>query len=384
MTQNFLRLESLSTIESDLINFRQHLHQHPELSNEEFKTTQTIKEKLATFNLTPLDLNLKTGLVVSIKGAQPGPIIVLRGDIDALPIQEEAEISNPSLNPGIMHACGHDFHASAVLGAAAILEQNKHLFNGEIRVLFQSAEETGLGAPEFIKVGVLEGAKAIFGLHNDPTLPLGTIGSKAGELTAGVDRFELTIYAKGAHAAKPHEGNDPIIILGQIITSLQSIISRRVASNENAVVSITQVTSGSTWNVIPDTAYIQGTVRTFGAQTRSLINQQFHKIIKGIGETFGASIEIKWHQGPPSVTNDKTLVEYALSLAKANQFEAEYVNASPIGEDFAFFQEVIPGAFVMVGMGEEYPLHHPKFKVNDSILYKTAHYLAELAANATR
>ncbi|AIR70248.1 M20 peptidase aminoacylase family protein [Dickeya fangzhongdai] len=359
--------------------FRHDLHQHPELSNQEFETTRKIRAVLEKEGIRILDLPLKTGLVAEVGGLQDGPLVVVRSDIDALPIEEESGVEFSSKNAGVMHACGHDFHSSAALGAAILLKRVEQELKGTVRILFQAAEETGLGAPEVIAVGALDGATAIFGIHNDPTLPVGVIGGKDGALTAGVDRFEIKIAAKGCHAAKPHEGNDPIIILGQLISAVQTIISRTVPSDNNAVVSITQVHSGSTWNVIPDTAYVEGTVRTFSQAVRDLIEQRFRQIVAGIASTFGAEIEFIWHAGPPSVVNTPRWVEFALQVADDEGFEARRVEASPIGEDFAFYQQKLPGTFMMVGSGGPYALHHPKFRVDDSALFPTAHYLYQLA-----
>ncbi|QYM93230.1 M20 peptidase aminoacylase family protein [Dickeya zeae] len=359
--------------------FRHELHQHPELSNQEFETTKKIRAVLEKEGVRILELPLKTGLVAEVGGLQDGPLVVVRSDIDALPIEEESGVEFSSKNAGVMHACGHDFHSSAALGAAILLKRIEPELKGTVRILFQAAEETGLGAPEVIAVGALDGASAIFGIHNDPTLPVGVIGGKDGALTAGVDRFEIKIAAKGCHAAKPHEGNDPIIILGQLISAVQTIISRTVPSDNNAVVSITQVHSGSTWNVIPDTAYVEGTVRTFSQAARDLIEQRFRQIVAGIASTFGAEIEFIWHAGPPSVVNTPHWVDFALQVADAEGFEARRVDASPIGEDFAFYQQKLPGTFMMVGSGGPYALHHPKFRVDDRALFPTAHYLYQLA-----
>ncbi|AJC68034.1 M20 peptidase aminoacylase family protein [Dickeya zeae] len=359
--------------------FRHELHQHPELSNQEFETTKKIRAVLEKEDIRILELPLKTGLVAEVGGLQEGPLVVVRSDIDALPIEEESGVEFSSKNAGVMHACGHDFHSSAALGAAVLLKRIEPELKGTVRILFQAAEETGLGAPEVIAVGALDGASAIFGIHNDPTLPVGVIGGKDGALTAGVDRFEIKIAAKGCHAAKPHEGNDPIIILGQLISAVQTIISRTVPSDNNAVVSITQVHSGSTWNVIPDTAYVEGTVRTFSQAARDLIEQRFRQIVAGIASTFGAEIEFIWHAGPPSVVNTPHWVDFALQVADAEGFEARRVDASPIGEDFAFYQQKLPGTFMMVGSGGPYALHHPKFRVDDRALFPTAHYLYQLA-----
>lgn len=367
-----------------LVQYRRERHQYPELSNQEFETTKSIRAELEKHGITVLDLPLATGLVAEIKGAQAGKTVVLRSDIDALPILEEAEVAFPSKNEGVMHACGHDFHLSAALGAAILLQEKRAELKGTVRILFQAAEETGLGAPSVIETGVLNGADVIFGLHNDPTLPVGTLGTKAGALTAGVDRFEIKINAKGSHAARPHDGNDPIIMLSQVISATQSIISRNVPSHENAVVSITQVHSGSTWNVIPDSAYVEGTVRTFSQAVRELIEQRFRRIVEGIALSFGAEIEFLWHAGPPSVMNAEEWVDFTLETAADIGFIAKKVEASPIGEDFAFYQQQLKGVFVMIGSGGPYALHHPKFRVDDKALFPSAYYLAELAKRVLR
>ncbi|OSM95832.1 amidohydrolase [Lonsdalea populi] len=359
--------------------FRHDMHQYPELSHQEFETTRKIRAELEKEGIRILDLPLKTGLVAEIGRPETEPLVVLRADIDALPIEEESGVAFSSHHQGVMHACGHDFHTSAALGAAILLKRAESELKGRVRILFQAAEETGLGAPDVIAAGALDGATAIFGIHNDPTLPVGVIGGKDGALTAGVDRFEVKIAAKGCHAAKPHEGNDPIVIVGQLIGAVQTIVSRSVPSDNSAVVSITQVHSGSTWNVIPDTAYLEGTVRTFSAEARGLIEQRFRQIVAGIASTYGAEIELLWHAGPPSVVNTPHWVAFSLQVASDEGFEARRVESSPIGEDFSFYQQKLPGTFMMVGSGGPYALHHPKFRVDDRALFPTAHYLYSVA-----
>ncbi|MFT4272505.1 MAG: amidohydrolase [Pantoea sp.] len=364
-----------------LVAFRQELHRFPELSNQEFETTARLRQQLEHHQIRILDLPLKTGLVAEV-GPQQGPLIVLRSDIDALPIEEQSDVSFRSERPGVMHACGHDFHSSAALGAAILLKKQEATLPGRVRILFQAAEETGQGAPDVIATGALQDAKAIFGIHNDPSLPPGVIGSKAGPLTAAVDRFDITITGTGSHAAKPHEGNDPIIVAGQIIAATQTLISRNAPSADNAVVSITQVHSGSTWNVIPDSAWLEGTVRSFSQTTRERLEQRFREIVQGIGAAFGVVVKFNWHAGPPSVVNDAYWADFALQQASASGFEARVVEASPIGEDFAFYQQQLPGAFMMIGTGEPYALHHPAFRINDQVLLPTSRYLANLAVAA--
>lgn len=359
--------------------FRRERHRYPELSGEEVKTTAKIREVLTQHHIDILDLPLKTGLVAEIKGEKAGKTVILRSDIDALPINEESGVPFSSLNPGVMHACGHDFHLSAALGAAILLKQHQADLQGTVRILFQPAEETGVGALAVIESGALENADVIFGLHNDPTLPVGVLGTKPGALTAGVDRFDIRIAARGAHAARPHDGKDPIIVLSHIINTAQSVISRNLPSQENAVLSITHVASGNTWNVIPDSAYLEGTVRTFSQSARTLIEQRLRTLLQGIAAAFEVDIELGWYAGPPSVMNAPEWVDFTLTTAESVGFHTQRVEASPIGEDFAFYQQQIPGVFVMVGSGGPYALHHPKFKVDDSVLFPSAFYLYQLA-----
>lgn len=365
-----------------LVNFRRDLHLEPELSNEEFETTRKIKEALLLQNISILNLPLKTGVVAEIKGSKPGPTIALRCDIDALPILEQSEVSFTSKRQGVMHACGHDFHTSVILGTAFLLKKEENNLAGTIRLIFQPAEETGHGARAILGTHVLDDVDVIFGLHNDPTLKVGSLGTKHGALTAGVDRFEIHVTATGAHAAKPEEGNDPIIITGHIISTLQTIISRNVPPRETAVVSITQIHSGSTWNVIPDTAYLEGTVRTFSKTQRAFIQKRMEQILQGIGVTFNARVELVWHPGPPSVNNTPEWADFALEVGANAGYKTKVVEASSIGEDFAFYQEKLPGAFVMIGSGGPFDLHHPKFVVDEGAILPAAEYFRLLAVEA--
>ncbi|QKJ86845.1 Amidohydrolase [Paramixta manurensis] len=364
-----------------LVAFRHELHRFPELSNQEFETTERIRQQLEKYQIRVLPFSLETGLVAEV-GPQNGRLVVLRCDIDALPIDEQTELSYRSQRAGVMHACGHDFHSSAALGAAILLKQQEASLPGRVRILFQAAEETGQGAPQVIAAGALKDARVIFGIHNDPSLPAGVIGSKAGPLTAAVDRFDITVTGTGSHAAKPHQGNDPVVIAAQIVAAAQTLISRNVSSADNAVVSITQIHSGSSWNVIPDSAWLEGTVRSFSQSARERIEQRFRELVEGIGAAFAAEVRFNWHAGPPSVVNDAYWADFALQQATESGFDARVVEASPIGEDFAFYQQQLPGAFMMIGTGEPYALHHPAFRVNDEVLFPTSRYLANLAVAA--
>ncbi len=374
----------LQELETFLIEYRRNMHRYPELSHQEYQTTENIRQLLLSHGVTIVDTPLETGLVAQITGAETGPTIALRADIDALPIVEQSGVEFVSENEGAMHACGHDFHTSVVLGATILLNQQRDKLKGTVLVIFQAAEEVAQGAGKVLETGVLENVEAIFGFHNDPSLPVGTLGTKVGELTAAVDRFEIIAKAEGAHGAKPHEGVDPLIVLAQIIQAFQPIVSRNLAPDSHAVLSITQVHSGETWNVIPESAYLEGTVRNFSAENRQKVEQRIRKILEGIALANEIEIDLIWHASCPSVTNDEKWTTVSLEAAQAVGYETRIVKESAIGEDFAYYQEKIPGSFVMIGSGGPYELHHPKFRVDDTALFPAVKYFEALVLSVLK
>lgn len=372
-------------IERRLIDFRHDLHRNPELSGHEFRTTERIKNVLKKQEIRILDLPLKTGVVAEIGNGRSGADkIALRSDIDALPIREQSDVTFSSQNDGAMHACGHDTHTAIMLGAAWLLKQHEKELNGTVRMLFQPAEETGHGALSIINTGILDDVSLIFGLHNDPTLKVGEMGSRAHALTAAVDSFDIFIRANGSHAARPQEGTDPIMIAGQLIGAVQSIVSRNIASSDNAVISMTQIHGGNNWNVIPSEVVIGGTVRTFSEKVRAFIPKRLRQLFKGIGAAYGAEIELKWMPGPPSVVNDPEWTDFALRVAADSGYRTCIAAPTSIGEDFAFYQERVKGCFVVIGSGGPYPLHHPKFRADDRYLFPASRYFYSLAVSALR
>jgi len=375
-------LSIIENLEEELIKARHNFHRNPELSNEEFITTQTLRKLLSEAGIRILDLPLETGLVAEVTGNNEGPIIAIRCDIDALPITEETDIDYKSEVIGKMHACGHDFHASVILGAAYLLKQNEAILPGTVRFIFQAAEEKGHGAEAVISSGVLADVDAIFGLHSAPDLEVGSLGTNVGPVTAAVDRFEIEIRGIGTHASSPEMGVDPIIVAAHIITALQTIVSRNVSAFDQALISVTHIKSGNTWNVIPTTAYLEGTVRTLNVQTREFIPERMSQIIKGMADSFGATAELKWYAGPPATNNVKEWTSVALEVATKQKFNIKELPPSLVGEDFAFYQEQIPGAFVKIGTGGSYSLHNPKFIIDDAALIPSANYFAELAKRA--
>jgi len=278
-----------------------------------------------------------------------------------------------------MHACGHDFHTTVILGAAYLLKQQESTLPGTVRFIFQPAEETGKGAEKVLATGALSGVDAIFGLHSAPDLEVGSFGTNVGALTAAVDRFEIEITGVGTHASSPEKGIDPVIVASHIITALQTIVSRNVSAFDQALISITHLQSGNTWNVIPTTAYLEGTVRTVNAETREFVPKKMLQIVKGMADSFGATAELKWYAGPPATNNTKEWTSVAIDVAKEQGYVIKELPQTLIGEDFAYYQEKISGAFVNIGTGVSHSLHHPKFTVDDSAILPSANYFAKLA-----
>lgn len=365
---------------SQLIEVRRNLHREPELAYEEFKTTEKLREWLTNANIHILDLPLETGLIAEI-GQGPGPIVAIRCDIDALPIAEQTELPFASEIPGKMHACGHDFHTSVILGAALLLKNRESELPGKVRVLFQPAEETGHGAESVLASGGLKDVAAIFGLHNSPDLPTGAFGTRTGALTAGVDRFEITVKGIGAHAATPEKGVDTIMTAAQMITMLQTIVSRQTSAIEPVVLSVTRINGGFTWNVLPELVELEGTVRTYNEEIRRHIPVQMTRIIEGIAAA-GAEAQLHWYPGPPATINHGEWADFTKEVALEAGYDVHDIPPQMGGEDFSYYLQQIPGAFVNIGTGQPYALHHPRFDVDEAAILPAAKYFASLAEEA--
>ncbi|AIQ36576.1 hydrolase [Paenibacillus sp. FSL R5-0345] len=363
------------------MDVRRNLHREPELAYEEFKTTEKLREWLTNANIHILDLPLQTGLIAEI-GQGNGPVVAIRCDIDALPIEEQTGLSFASEIPGKMHACGHDFHTATILGAALLLKARESELPGKVRVLFQPAEETGHGAESVLASGGLKGVDAIFGLHNSPDLPTGAFGTRTGALTAGVDRFEITVKGVGAHAATPEKGVDSIVTAAQIITSLQTIVSRQNSTTEPVVLSVTRINGGFTWNVLPEKVELEGTVRTYNEEIRGQIPIQMTRIIEGIAAAAGAEAQLHWYPGPPATINHGEWADFTKEIASHVGYEVHDIPPQMGGEDFSFYLQQIPGAFVNIGSGPAYALHHPRFDVDEAAILPAAKYFAILAEQA--
>lgn len=356
------------------------LHQHPELSNQEYETTKTIRYYLQKAHIRILELGAKTGVIAEIGSGSP--VLALRADIDALPINEQTACNYKSQTPDVMHACGHDVHTSILMGAAYLLKQHEQDLKGTIRLLFQPAEENFSGALQFIDIGALKGGDAILGLHNNPNLTINQMASRAGPFSANVDRIEITIKGVGAHAARPESGIDPIVIGAQIVSAIQTISSRTISGLDAVIVSITKFQGGNTWNVIPETVEMEGTVRTLTPQVRAKVKQQLQSIIENIAIAMGAKAELRWFDGPPSVINDGKWVAFAQSIAKQMGYEVIDFKPQLGGEDFAHYLHQVPGAFINLGSQSPYALHHPKFEINIDMIMPAVNYLYILAKQA--
>lgn len=366
-----------------LVTWRRELHQFPELSNHEVQTTARITTWLNQAGIRLLPLDLKTGVVAQI-GQGPGPIVALRADIDALPIQEQVSGPYRSRHDGVMHACGHDIHTSIMLGAALLLKQREASLPGRVRILFQPAEETFDGAQQLIDAGALDGVSAIFGGHNAPDLPVGEFGTRSGPLHANVDRFEILITGKGAHAARPEQGVDSIVVAAHIVTALQTLPSRSFSALESVVVSVTRIAGGNTWNVLPQQVELEGTVRTHNTAIRAEVPEKITRLISHIAASFGAESELRWHAGPPVLVNTAEWADFSKQVAAEQGYVVHDQTPQMGGEDFAFYLHHLPGAFVNIGSASTYGLHHPRFEPDEATIEPAARYFQQLAEAALR
>ena len=373
-------MESVEQIKEYIAAEFQWFHRHPELSYEEVETTKRIRTSLERAGIRILDLSLKTGLVAEVGAGET--VVALRSDIDALPIEEQTNLPYRSENAGRMHACGHDFHISSVLGAALLLKQREAKLAGRVRLFFQPAEEAPGGAKVLIEAGALQDVAAIFGLHASPLLEVGTVGISEGAVMAAVDRFVFRFRGRGAHAAHPEAGVDPIPLTAAFVQSVQTVIARNLSPFSAGLVSVTHITAGNTWNVIPAEALVEGTTRSMDAQERALIRARVCALAEQLAAAYGAAVETDWYEGPPATRNDGFWASYAAEKAKERGLNVVPAPKSLGGEDFAFYQEKVPGMFVLVGTGLSAAIHNPTFRVDPRALAPTADYLAELVRTA--
>ena len=376
-------MSTINELKSDMITWRHHIHAHPETAFEELNTTKFIIEKLKSFGINELYTEFApTGVVGIIKGNKDGRWIALRADIDALDIIEENKISYCSTIPGKMHACGHDGHTATLLGTAKYLSEHRD-FAGTVVVIFQPAEENEGGARVMVENGLFERfpIEAVYGIHNQPNMQLNHFYVTHGPMMASYDVFEIKITGVGAHAAAPHLSKDTILVATQIVNGLQSIVSRNADPLSSLVVSVTQIHSGDTWNVIPQQAVIRGTVRTFDAKIQDMAENRIKQIATGIASTFEAKAEVDYQRRYPATINYAKQADIAIKAAKNVVGEASVIidpNPSMGAEDFAFMLKKIPGAYVWLGAGQGANLHNPAYNFNDEVLTTGVEYFIEI------
>ncbi|MDR1575744.1 MAG: amidohydrolase [Treponema sp.] len=365
-------------LQEQLFEWFQWFHRRPEPSGAEHGTTARIKELLRETGIRVIDTGLETGLVARIDGSAEGPVVALRCDIDALPIQEDSGLPYASENAGYMHACGHDFHLTAMLGAALLLNKRRGEIKGTVKLVFQCAEENGGGAKQVLETGVLEDVREIYGLHVESSRAPGVISISAGPVNAAVGGFRALIKGKGGHASAPHECIDPVSAAGQLIVAAQTIVSRSTDPFDKVVLSITHVEAGNTWNVIPQEALLEGTIRTLGTEQFKTVAEQLGRICRGVDEIAGTVTEYNWLCGGPSVDNNAVLADFAAKTAESLGLTVMPAVPGMGGEDFALYQERIPGLFFTVGVGSPQAVHHPGFRADPAPLHTAAEFLAEL------
>lgn len=360
-----------------LIEIRRHLHSHPELSGQEYKTAAYVSGVMSSCGLRVQELVGKTGVVAELEGDAHRPLLAIRADMDALPIAERTDLAFASSQSGIMHACGHDVHTTVGLGAAMILSQLAPEQRGRIRFLFQPAEETAQGARWMIEDGVMQDVAAVMSLHTYPSIRAGTIGIRYGALTAAADDVEIIILGESGHGARPHEAVDAIWIAAQVVTTLQQSISRTQNPLHPLVLTIGQISGGRASNVIADRVALLGTVRSLHPDTRSRLPQWIERIVAGVCDPYGAKYEINYRRGVPSVLNDPALTQITEQCAEEafGRDRVELIYEPSLGaEDFSLYLEHAPGTMFRLGVGfadraTNYPLHHPKFEVDEAAIH---------------
>jgi amidohydrolase len=363
-------------LEQQAIHWRRHLHAHPELSFEEVETSRFVEETLRAFGGLDVERPTPTSVVAHLRGRPGGKVLALRADMDALPIHEENDVPYASTRPGVMHACAHDAHTAILLGAARILTERRDELAGEVRFVFQHAEELPPGgAQELVDAGVMDGVDAVIGIHLFSSVPVGQVAAQPGPLLAIADTFRIEVHGRGGHAASPHETVDPIVIAAQVVTNLQHLVSRTVDPLDQGVVSVTRISGGTAKNVIPETVELIGTVRTFKPQTKTALIAGIERVLRGVTEAHGATYSFDYEDGYAAVVNDPEVAALVEGAARTELGDGAVTRIDPVmgGEDFSAYLQRAPGAFFIVGtrndaIGASFPHHHPRFAIDEASL----------------
>ena len=360
-------------LHDEITAWRRDIHEHPEILFETHRTSALVAEKLEAFGCDEVVTGLgRTGVVGIIKGrkADSGKVVGLRADMDALPIHERTGLDYASKTPGAMHACGHDGHTAMLLGAAKYLAETRN-FNGTVAVIFQPAEEGGGGGKVMCDDGLMErfGIQEVYGMHNWPGVPQGQFAIRPGAFFAATDKIEIEVEGKGGHAAKPHETIDPSVMAAHLLTAVQSIASRNADPTEQLVVSVTSMeTSSHTFNVIPSSVKMIGTVRTLSGEMRDLAEERLQALCDSIGPAFGGKITLNYERNYPVMVNHPDQTEFAAQVARSVSGQCDDAPLVMGGEDFAFMLEARPGAYILVGNGDTAAVHHPEYNFNDEAI----------------
>jgi amidohydrolase len=379
----------VADLQPDIQAWRRDIHEHPELLYDVHRTAAFVAERLREFGCDDVVTGLgRTGVVGVIKGRKPGKGnlkgIGLRADMDALPIEEATKLPYASKTPGKMHACGHDGHTAMLLGAARYLAETRN-FAGDAVVIFQPAAEGGAGAAAMIRDGLMDRfpIDQVYGMHNNPGMPIGSFAIRPGPLMASTDAVDIRIEGLGGHAARPHLCIDTVLAGAQLITALQSIVSRSVDPLEAAVVSICEFHAGNARNVIPQTAELRGTVRTLTAEMRKLVEKRMREVVAGVAQLTGTRIDLTYERGYPVLVNHASQTDFAIGVAKQIAGDANVREMAPMmgAEDFAYMLEARPGAFIFCGNGDSAGLHHPAYNFNDEAIVFGTSYWVKLVEN---
>ena len=378
----------VADLQPDIRGWRRDLHAHPELMYDVHRTAAFVADRLREFGCDEVVTGLgRTGVVGVIKGRKKvngGDLraVGLRADMDALPIEEETGVAYRSTIPGKMHACGHDGHTAMLLGAARYLAETRN-FAGDAIMIFQPAEEGGAGAAAMIEDGLMDRFKIdqVYGMHNSPGMAIGTFATRVGPAMAATDHIKIHIEGVGGHAARPHKSVDSILVGAQLITALQSIVSRSVDPLDAAVISICEFHAGNTNNVIPQTARLEGTARSLTAEVRDLIEQRVNEVCEGVAKLTGSKITLKYERSYPVLVNHAEQTDVAARIATEISGEANVsLDIPPVmgAEDFAYMLEARPGAFIFVGNGDTAGVHHPAYNFNDEAIPAGVSFWARL------
>ncbi len=371
----------------EMKTWRRHLHANPELEFDCFETAAFVVERLKEFGVDEIHEGIaKTGVVAIINGQGNGPTIGLRADMDALPMDEITGAEYASTVAGKMHACGHDGHTTMLLGAAKYLAETRN-FSGRVALMFQPAEEEGGGGEVMVQEGAMDkfDVKDVYAIHNVPGLPFGEFHTTPGPIMAAVDSFTITLQGKGGHGAYPQDTVDPVVAAVALVNAIQTIVSRNHDTRQEAVVSVTQIHAGTVNNVIPDSGFINGTIRTFDKEVQAMIHRRLEEISSGTAAAYGLEAKLEIDMGYPATVNHAEQTAFAAEVAKEVSGEAA-VNANQgmeMGaEDFSYMLEARPGAYLFLGAGEGAGLHHPAFDFNDEISPIGASFFAKLVETA--